>query len=216
LRNSSGQENYLAELYGQSHSGLYQIQEQMNQDGVGGMSLSFGEARILQFLIQTHNVKTVVEIGSLYGSSALAMGMALPKDGKIYCFEKSEDRARKIESHLKEHLTCKFEVHSGPADEALKKIENQGPFDMVFIDADKGGYFSYLQWAEAHTQKGSVIVGDNTFLFGALWGESKNSNVGAKQIDSMKKFNERLVDESLYHSLLVPTPEGMTVGIRKV
>ena len=59
--------------------------------------------------------------------------------------------------------------------EALKSIEDLAPFDMIFIDADKESYLEYLYWAEKHLKKGGLLVADNTFLFGAVYGESNRS-----------------------------------------
>jgi len=215
MRKQSGRNEYLETQFSISHKGLQKISEEMERDGLAGMSLSGSEARILQFLISNLQVKSIVEIGSLYGHSALAMALALPEDGRMDCFEKEESRCEKVRSNLKDHVACRLTVHSGPALESLKKLEPEGPFDLVFIDANKSGYLDYLDWAEANTKQGSLIVGDNTFLFGALWGESSNKKVSSKQVGVMKEFNRRLSDTSKYDSMLIPTPEGMTVARRK-
>jgi len=215
MRKQSGRNEYLETQFSISHKGLQKISKEMERDGLAGMSLSGSEARILQFLISNLQVKSIVEIGSLYGHSALAMALALPESGRIDCLEKEESRCEKVRSHLKDHVACRFAVHSGSALESLKKLEPEGPFDLVFIDANKSGYLEYLDWAEANTKQGSLIVGDNTFLFGALWGESSNKKVSSKQVGVMKEFNRRLSDTSKYDSMLIPTPEGMTVARRK-
>jgi caffeoyl-CoA O-methyltransferase len=86
---------------------------------------------------------------------------------------------------------------------------------MVFIDANKSAYLEYLDWAINNTTRGGLIVGDNTFLFGGVYGESRNERSSQNQIKVMKEFNRRLADQTIFESCLIPTSEGLTVGIRK-
>lgn len=217
MRYKTPESHYMAQHYSLTHPALEKIKRELEQDQLDFMSVSPVEARLLQFLVEGFHVKTVVEIGSLYGYSAAAMGLSLPEDGKIYCFEKDEARSQRIAENLKEtSLKCEFEVFSGDALEGLRKIEQQGPFDLVFIDANKNAYVDYLDWAEKNTKPGSLIIGDNTFLFGAVWGDSRSSNVSQKQIDTMNEFNRRLSDPAKYRSIMIPTQEGMTVAQRRI
>src|SRR5260370_12713178 len=83
---------------------------------------------------------------------------------------------------------------------------------MVFIDADKAGYVKYLDWAEKNVPRGGLIVGDNTFLFGALWDDMRSGHgIEPWMIPIMGEFNLRLANSALYNSILVPTAEGMTI-----
>lgn len=216
MRFETPESKYMSRYFSLEHSKLEEIHIELEKDDLNFMSVSSVEARLLKFFVESHGVKSVVEIGSLYGYSAMAMGLGLPEDGKIYCLEKDQDRADRINKHLSQSsLVCEFDVIAGDALEGLKTIEKEGPFDMVFIDANKGAYCDYLDWAETHTKSGSLIIGDNTFLFGSLWGESRGSKVSQKQIDVMDRFNKRLSDESKYMSIMIPTLEGMTVAKRR-
>lgn len=215
MRYETSESAYMAKYFAASDPFLKQVKEKLRKEGLDFMSVSEVEARYLQFFVSSFKVKTIVEIGSLFGYSALAMAKKLPRDGKIHCFEKDETRAQQILSNFEEAgLECSHYVHSGDALEGLKKIESEGPFDLVFIDANKNGYLDYLDWAEANTKSGSLIIGDNTFLFGALWGDSRSQNVSAKQIETMNRFNERIANSEKYDSIMIPTLEGMTLGRR--
>ena len=93
-----------------------------------------------------------------------------------------------------------------------------GPFDMVFIDADKINYHAYLDWAEQNIRKGGIIVADNTFLFGTVWQDSPPENrtpASPAAWKAMRGFNERLSDNSRYMGTIVPTAEGLTVAIKR-
>ena len=82
----------------------------------------------------------------------------------------------------------------GDAVELLPTLDARGPFDLIFIDANKSGYVDYLNWAEKNVRAGGLIVGDNTFLWGALWDAAKRDNISAAQVLAMKEFNTRLAD----------------------
>jgi predicted O-methyltransferase YrrM len=158
-------------------------------------------------------VRKVVEFGTLYGYSALAMAKALPADGAVITLEKDA----KHHEFAKETFAAspdgkKVVALCGDALDLMREIESRGPFDMVFIDANKTGYVHYLNWAEQNVRRGGLIVGDNTFLWGALWGDQSRENVGENQVQVMKEFNERLADPEKYNSVLIPTLEGLTVA----
>ena len=87
---------------------------------------------------------------------------------------------------------------------------------MVFIDANKAGYIKYLDWAEKNVRRGGLIVGDNTFLFGALWGDMRGGHgIESWMISIMHEFNRRLANPALYNSVLLPTAEGMTIAQKR-
>ncbi len=214
MRVETPREKYAKEVFGLNEdAGLTRIKAAMDQHPLHFMSVSPAEARMLQFLVRGFGVKRIVEVGTLFGYSALCMALALPDDGRLITLEKSpEHHAGAREMFRQLPAGSKIEALCGDALELLPTIEGKGPFDMVFIDADKGGYVKYLDWAEKNVRKGGLIVGDNTFLFGALWSQSEDRDIGAKQIQIMTEFNERLADRSLYNSIIIPTHQGMTVA----
>lgn len=214
MRVETPREKYAKEVFGLNEdAALTRVKAEMDKHPLNFMSISPAEARILQFLIRGFGVKKIVEVGTLFGYSTLCMAEALPADGKIVTLEKSpEHHAGAREMFKKMPAGAKIEALCGDAVEILPALEKSGPFDMVFIDADKGGYVKYLDWAEKNVRKGGLIVGDNTFLFGALWGQSEDRDIGPKQIQIMTEFNSRLADRARYNSLIMPTHQGMTVA----
>ena len=96
----------------------------------------------------------------------------------------------------------------------MSNLEDQAPFDMVFIDADKLNYSNYLNWAEQHVRKGGLIIGDNTFLSGAVYGEPTTDRISPSALKSVHEFNQRLGNSTLYASTMLPTKEGWTMGIK--
>ena len=120
----------------------------------------------------------------------------------------SSERHKKSQEILKDSAEDrKIKWICGQALDSLKSIETEGPFDMVFIDADKEAYLEYLDWAEKHLKTGGLLAADNTFLFGAVYGESERSPQ-PKTIEIMKEFNRRLAGDSCWERGLAPYIRG--------
>lgn len=213
MRTETEEQKYLNEVFGLEDAELAEIRGELHRHNVEYMSVSASEARLLQFLVRVTGAKKIVEVGTLFGYSALAMAKILPDDGQIWTLEKSAENFTVAQKHFQKFSAGrKIRVLCGDATETLEDIQIEGPFDLVFIDADKAGYCRYLDWAEKNVRSGGYIVGDNTFLFGALWGPPRDRNINEKQIAVMKEFNRRLADISKYNSTLIPTVEGLTVA----
>ncbi len=174
------------------------------------------EGRLLQLLIQLGGYKRIVEVGTHAGYSTLWMAASLPRDGKIYTLERSDSR-HKMASETFQTNTNASKIHllKGSALELLKTIEHDGPFDLLFIDADKLNYANYLDWGEKNIRKGGLIIGDNTFLSGAVYGEATTNRISPTALNAMKTFNQRLGNLEKYHSVMLPTTEGWTMGIKQ-
>lgn len=110
--------------------------------------------------VTEHRPSTILEVGTLVGYSAIRMGRHLKPGGKLTCVEVSEGMAKVARSNIsKAGLSDRIEVLVGDAKLVLPTLK--GSFDMVFLDAAKDEYISYLRSVEAHLHKGSVVVADN-------------------------------------------------------
>lgn len=212
--NKSEKISYLDQVFGSEDSLLKKIKALAKEEGVNRMQISSHEGRILQFLTRLSKAKKVVEIGTLYAYSTLHIAQALPEEGKIFTLDRASNRHEKSSKILKDWAGFqKIEWICGEALESLKSIESFGPFDMLFIDADKGAYLEYLNWAEKNLKSGALLIADNTFLFGAVYGEPQRSQQ-EETVEIMRKFNQRLADSSIWTGALIPTEEGMTVSLK--
>ncbi len=217
MRNQdTAKQKYLRQMFSTEDSLLKEIQEQSITAGVDRMQISAYEGRILQFLCQALKVKKAIEIGTLHGYSSLMIARALPKDGQLFTLDIDKTRQEKAQ-HLteKDPAGKKIQFINGPALDSLKTLEKEGPFDMVFIDADKPAYLDYLHWSNQNLKPGGLLAADNTFLFGAIYGEPEREQTSQEALQVMQKFNEEIAQSGKYISTLIPTTEGLTVGIKK-
>ncbi|WP_168464209.1 O-methyltransferase [Wolbachia endosymbiont of Ctenocephalides felis wCfeT] len=179
------------------------------------IQISPEEGKLLGLFIKTNKIKSVVEVGTLYGYSSICMAKALPDNGHIYTIENNPQHLEIAKKNFNTlDLNNKITLIEGNALEKLYALSTKAPFDMIFIDADKGGYPKYLDWAELHIKKGGLIIADNTLLFNTVFLESSTKEVSEKSWHAMREFNERLSDGNKYYSILIPTDEGMTVALK--
>ncbi len=173
------------------------------------------EGKLLSLFIKIQKIKSIVEIGTLYGYSSICMAKALLEDGHIYTIENNPQYSRIAKKNFSAfNLSDKITLIEGNALEKLSELSAKAPFDMIFIDADKGGYPKYLDWAESYIKQDGLIVADNTLLFNTVFLESPPKEVSEKSWHAMGEFNNRLSDEKKYFSILIPTDEGMTVALK--
>ena len=173
------------------------------------------EGQVLKFLVHLTQARRVLEIGLFTGYSALAMAEALPADGELVALE--------IDAYAAEFaLQCfkaspdghKISVQVAPALQTLQALAAAGEvFDLVFIDADKGGYVDYLNLlldSSLLTPKGLICV-DNTLMQGQPYIQETATANGL----AIAKFNQAVVDDARVEQVLIPLRDGLTL-IRRV
>ena len=175
------------------------------RENVHGSNMLIGEmeASVLTFLMKLGDVKTVLELGTYTGYSALAMAEKLPEDGKLITVDLNPETSKLARSFWdKSPHGKKIQQILKPGLEALKELDEA--FDLIFIDADKNNYSNYLDWALEHlTPKGFIVV-DNT-----LWSGKVLTPGLDKQTDSIIAHNEKVKNLKGYISTLLPVRDGM-------
>ncbi len=139
--------------------------------GLPPINVAPNEGRLLALLVQLASARSVLEIGTLGGYSAIWMGRALPPDGHLVTLEADPNHAEIARHNISlAGLGHIIEVRVGRALETLPRIaaERDGAFDLVFIDADKPNNPEYFQWALRLPSPGSLIVVDNVVRNGAV------------------------------------------------
>ena len=212
-------EHYFSDLGGPTDPWLKKSRQAALGLGLQQISLGDLELQILKSIILLHGSQKWIEIGTLTGSSGLAILSALPQKAQFWTFEKEPEHAELAKPLLAaaaQSKNQKVEILVGDARLRLKEIEHLGPFDGIFIDGNKAAYGDYLLWAESNIRKGGLVMADNIFLSGAVF-ESEEpviSKFSVKQIQVMKAFNQRLMDKSVFETCLLPTEEGLAVSIK--
>ena len=175
-----------------------------------GMMVGRLEGRFLKTLVAAVGARRVLEIGTFTGYSALSMAEALPDSGQLITLELNPDHADMARRYIaRSPHAAKIEVRVGPALESLRGLE--GPFDFVFIDADKTSYLAYYEAVVPLLSPRGLIAVDNVFQGGGVTDASeKGENVVA-----MRHFNERVASDSRVECVMVPIRDGVTL-IRRV
>jgi caffeoyl-CoA O-methyltransferase len=176
-------------------------------EGIPQIQVGPSEGRLLFLLMKLVGAKKIVEVGTLVGYSAIHMARALPAGGRLWSVEYAQKHADVARANLAAAgLADKATVVVGAGRDVLPTLSSNGPFDAVFIDADKESYAHYGQWAIENLRPGGLVIGDNAYFFGKLMEDSP----GAR---AMRAFHELVA--AACDSVCVPTPDGLVVGIKK-
>jgi caffeoyl-CoA O-methyltransferase len=166
--------------------------------------------RVLQALVFALRPRLVVEIGTYSGYSALAMAEALPPEGRIVTLELADAHAdfaqRSIDASP---YAGRIEIRRGPALESLAGLD--GPYDFVYVDADKPGYPDYYEAALPKLADRGVMVFDNTLLSGRVLGPEE----GDESARAMAGLNERLASDERVVAVQLTVRDGLTVVRRR-
>lgn len=167
------------------------------------------QGRLLALLSHLMAPKRILEIGTYTGYSALCLGEGLPPEGHITSLELDPERGWLIGKYLEAAgLSEQVTVHFGRALDILPGL--QGPFDLVFIDADKANYATYYEQVLPIVSPGGLIVADNV-----LWdGKVVDEAVQDKETTGIRRFNALVRDDPRVEQLILPLRDGMTL-IRK-
>jgi caffeoyl-CoA O-methyltransferase len=208
--------DFVTKLVSREPAALRRIRETTEAKGLPPISIGPDEGRLLHFLVAACGARKAVEVGTLAGYSACWIAGALPADGVLHTFEHDAKHAAVARANIKAAgLSSKVSIHEGAALKTLTSVEGDGPYDFVFIDADKVNYANYLRWAVDNTRPGAIVVGDNAYLFGKLHLDAKRAGEDARGVPAMREFLKMMADERLFSSCaMVPTGEGMAVAVR--
>jgi len=159
--------------------------------GLPAIALTPAQAKLLHLLARIHGASSILEIGTLGGYSSIWLARALPDGGRLITLELDPRYAQVAAANIEQAgLAGVVEIRVGRALDSLQALreEGAGPFDLIFIDADKQTTPEYFQLALALSRPGSVIVTDNVVRGGAL-ADAATADAGAQ---GMRRFHELL------------------------
>jgi caffeoyl-CoA O-methyltransferase len=201
---------YVYERYRPEDDVLRGARDRAAEAGMPDIQVAALDALHLEVLTRACGARRAIEIGTLAGYSGVAIARGLGDGGRLDTFELEPAHARVAEATFRAAgVADRVRIHVGPALERLRDVEAEGPFDLCFIDADKGGYPRYLDWAARNLRKGGVLLADNSFLFGELVDGSATPAVAA-----MNEFHDRLARGAEFRATVLPTGEGLAFAVR--
>lgn len=162
---------YIAERLIASDGALGAVLAANAAAGLPAIDVSPAQGRLLHLLARMAGARRVLEIGTLGGYSTVWLARALPEDGRVVTLEANQHHATVARANFaRAGVEARIDLRLGPALETLPKLqaEGAGPFDLVFIDADKSNSPDYLVWAMRLARPGTVIIGDNVVRCGAI------------------------------------------------
>lgn len=151
----------------------------------------------------------VLELGTFTGYSALCMAEGMPEGAELHTVELDDEYADDIRSYF-ESAPCggKITLHIGDALELTRQLP--GPWDMVFIDANKRQYSEYYKAVLPLVPSGGYIIADNT-----LWSGKVTEDCHDGQTDAIRRFNDLVAADARVEKVILPLRDGMTI-IRKL
>jgi caffeoyl-CoA O-methyltransferase len=172
------------------------------------MQVGHLEGLFLELLVKAARARRVLEIGTFTGYSALTMAQALPKNGQLTTLDINPTTTKIALSYWKQAgQQKKIKVILGPAIESLKKLK--GPFDVVFIDADKQNYHRYWNACIPKVRRGGIILVDNV-----LWGGNA-LKPHEKMGRAIAAFNRAIKKDRRVDLVMLTVRDGITMAVKK-
>jgi len=197
-------DSYINDLLVPPDSVLEAALEASEAAGLPAIQVAANQGKLLHLLARLQGARSILEVGTLGGYSTIWLARALPVDGRLVTLELDPRHAEVARSNLtRAGLAERVEVRVGPAVETLARLadEDAGPFDLVFIDADKEGYPDYLGWALRLTRPGSLVVADNVVRDGAVIDPASSD----PRVQAMRRFTQLLADEPRLDATVLQT-----------
>jgi predicted O-methyltransferase YrrM len=172
--------------------------------GLPEIQVSPPQGKQLYLLAKGIGARRMLEFGTLGGYSAIWLGRALPEDGRLITLEADPKHAEIARAAIERAgLAEKVDLRVGPALETLSTLVEEGPFDLVFIDADKANTPAYFSWSLERTRSGGLIVADNVIRDGAI-------------VDPVAQQNPDVIGSRRLHELLAAEPRVSATTIQTV
>ena len=197
-------DNYISDLLVRPDPVLEAALESSRAAGLPAINVSPPQGKLLHLLARAQGARTILEIGTLGGYSTIWLARALPKDGRLITLEADPKHAEVARANIaRAGLSDVVDVRVGRALETLADLlaEKRGPFDLVFIDADKTGYPAYFAWALKLSHRGTMIIADNVVRQGAVADPASAD----PNVQGVRQFNALLAAESWVSATVIQT-----------
>lgn len=210
-------DRYIGTLFAPEDDALAGVEKTLMDEGMPQISVTPTEGKLLHVLALVCRATRILEIGTLGAYSTIWMARALPDAGALISIEADPNYARIARGNLERARVGNLvTVRDGRALDVLPQLEDEGagPFDMIFIDADKPPYADYFEWALRLSRPGTLIVADNVIREG----EVLNPDSADEMVTGVRRFNEALAAERRVSAIVLQTVgakghDGMALGV---
>ncbi|MFN8374907.1 MAG: O-methyltransferase [Anaerolineae bacterium] len=187
-------DRYITDMLVPSDAALDAALRTADEAGLPKINVAPNQGKMLAILAQTMSAKSILEIGTLGGYSTIWLARALAPGGKLITLEIDNKHADVARTNIERAgLAHVVDLRVGKAIETLPKLaaEGHGPFDMIFIDADKPSNPDYFAWALKLSRRGSLIVIDNVIRNGAV----ADAHSADPNVQGVRRMNDMLAAE---------------------
>ena len=201
--------DYIAGLFAPEDELLAALREEADRTGMPPIAVSADEGRLLQVLLMSIRARRVLEVGTLGGYSAIWMARVLPDDGELLSIEIEQRHAEFARRYVQRAgLADRVEIRVGRALDILPSLDGE-KFDAVFLDADKEPMPNYFEWALRLLRPGGLLIADNTLWGGRVLDDAERD----EKTTAVREFNRRMATDPRVLSILVPTHDGVAIGV---
>src|SRR5512140_444990 len=195
---------YIAERTAREDGFLRDLRTAARAEGIPAIWIAPEQASLAQILLRLAGARSVVEVGTLVGYSAIWMARALPPGGRVDTIEISPKHADFAEHWVaRSDVAGKVVVHRGAGTDVLRRFAADSA-DAAFIDADKENYPRYLDESLRIVKPGGLIMVDNAFAFGELFADNPEDS----GVHAVRRFNDLMAADTRVQGIIVPLGDG--------
>lgn len=197
-------DRYVADVFEPPDEVLHAALAASEAAGLPSIHVTPAQGRLLWILARSMGARSILEIGTLAGYSTIWLARALPPGGRLVTLEAEARHAAVARANIERAaLGDIVDLRVGRAIDTLPSLarDGAGPFDLIFIDADKPGYPDYLTWAVTLARPGTVIIADNIVRNGAV-AEATSTDASVRGV---RRFNEQLAAHPRLSGTVVQT-----------
>jgi predicted O-methyltransferase YrrM len=205
-------DRYITDLLVPEDPGLDAALRASEAAGLPPIAVTPNQGKLLELIARVQGARTILELGTLGGYSTIWLARALPAGGRLVTLEAQPEYAEIARANIARAGFGEIvELRVGPALATLPELvaEGSGPFDLIFIDADKGNYPGYFEWSLKLSRPGTVIIGDNVVRDGAILDpDAYDPVLGDAVIQGVRHFYELLAAEPRVSATAIQTVGG--------
>lgn len=203
-------EKYHRQTFAEQDPTMQYIREQIPTRGLPEITVKPEEGRFLQFLTAAAGGELALEIGTFGGYSGTWIAHGLRPHGKLITIEKDAERGEIAKDHFRyARVAERVELRIGDATQQLGELQDRGPFDLIFVDAEKENYLNFFHWSARRLKIGGVFAAHNAFRGGKVADPDPEDTSTV----AVHRLNQLLAEDDRFIASLYPAGDGMVVGV---